>query len=769
MSDNEEKNQWPVSQKEIVYLVLPLLLLAILFPTVVLQDQVFLSEYHDTLLTLNADLTVMSHPYSLWNNQWLTGLPAYADPLGNQYYPLFFPILLLTQDLFIVNFVILVHLYLAFLFFWLLAGVVTKNPEVRLISGLFYIFSGAMLARLPAGHISLLFALAWIPLLYYAFFRIVWDDELTVKNIGLIAVSMALIFFTGAVYYLFYAGLIIGVYFLWYLLKKRLGKGAIIAVFSGFMIGGMILSLKLIPLAVVSGALGRIDVIDPLGDGGSLENNLAAIIFGTPIDKVFGFYESAVLIGIIIVLLVILALIFGKEDRAIPAFFAIVAAFIWADGGNTLLSFIHLLPGLTNFRVAGRVLGALVPILILSAITGFEILRSRMESGEPLVPDPRQKRNIVYGVYILLGVKILELLFLKGITPEAGLSLLLVAAFVALLYYNQGTVKNILLFIGVAFLIDAGVVIRNALPLTMDTGVKVILIIALVIAVVVMFKWDRFRAPVSGNHYACIFLIAGLALVLLGNASYLKTSDPKLGESQALPIIEKIKSFDNRQSQIWVLDNGWGIQHMDFTYWFIKNGMHPVRAYYPYYLNTMINPGYRIGNISYYTPDYFVDTAYLDTGNQTLENVTFTVNNISVYKPDNVLPNAFVVRDSQLVPSKIETFSPDVVTISGNFMAGDIASLKASYYPGWKVNGKDAVRVGNTIGAQIPADTTTITFRFDPADMKIAMIVSGIGIILLIALVVRRRDVEKYLASAGRRPAPPAQKQAGKQAAKKKK
>ena len=762
MSDNEEKQQWPVSQKEIVYLVLPLLLLVILFPTVVQHEQVFLSEYHDTLLTLNADLTVISHPFSLWNNQWLTGLPAYADPLGNQYYPLFFPVLLLTQDLFIVNFIILVHLYLAFLFFWLLAGVVTKNPEVRMISALFYLFSGAMLARLPAGHISLLFALAWIPLLYYAFFRIVWDDELTVKNIGLIAVSMALIFFTGAVYYLFYAGLILGVFFVYYLLKKRLGKGAIIAVFSAFTIGGMILSLKLIPLAVVSGALGRIDVIDPLGDGGSLENNLASIIFGTPIDKVFGFYESAVLTGIIIVLLVILALVFGKEDRAIPAFFAIIAAFIWADGGNTLLSFIHLLPGLTNFRVAGRVLGALVPVLLLSAITGFEILESRMKSGEPLVPDPRQKRNIVYGVYILLGVKILELLFLKGISPEAGLSLLLVGAFVALLYYNQGTMKNILLFFAAAFLIDAAIVIRNAQDLTTDTVVKSVLIIGLVIAVVVMFNRERFRGPVSGNHYTCILLVAGLTLALLGNASYLKTSDPKLGESQALPIIGKITSFDTSQSQIWVLDNGWGIQHMDFTYWFIKNGMHPVRAYYPYYLNSMINPGYRIGNISYYTPDFFVDTAYLDTGNQSLENVTFTVNNISVYKPEHVLPNAFVVRDSQLVPSKIETFSPDMVTITGNFAAGDIASLKASYYPGWKVNGKDAAKIGNMIGAQIPADTTSVTFRFDPADMKIAMIISGIGVILLIALVVRRRDVEKYLASAGRRPAPSAPKQEGK-------
>jgi hypothetical protein len=756
---SEEINKWPVSRKEIVYLLLPLLLLVILFPTVILQDHVFISEYHDTLLTINSDLTVIRHPFSLWNNQWLTGLPAYADPLGNQYYPFFFPILLLTQDMFVVNIVILVHLYLAFLFFWLLSGIMTKNPELRMVSALFYVFSGVLLARLPAGHISLLFALAWIPLLYYAFFRIVWDEDLTVRNIALIAVSLALIFFTGAVYYLFYASLVLGVFFVYYVLKKKIGKGAIIAVFSAFAVGGMILSLKLIPLAVVSSALGRIDVIDPLGDGGSLENNLASLIFGTPIDKVFGFYESTVLIGIIPILLVILALVFGREDRAIPAFFSVIIAFIWADGGNTLLSFVHLLPGLSNFRVAGRVLGALVPVLLLYAITGVGILESRVKSGESLVPDSRQKQNILYGVYILVIVKILEIFFLKGISPEAGLSLLLVAGFIALLYYDRGTPKNILLFFAVAFVVDAVVILGNATGLSQDIAVRVLVILLLVIAAIVVFNRDLFKGSTVSNHYVCIVLVAGLALALLGNAGYLKTSDPELNGSPALAIIEKIKTFDNNQSQIWVLDNGWGIQHMDFTYWFIKNGMHPVRAYYPYYLTTMISPGYRIGNISYYTPDFFIDTAYLDTGNQSLENVTFTVDDIAVYKPDHVLPNAFVVRDNQLVPSTIGTFSPDVVTLTGDFIAGDIASLKASYYPGWKVNGKEASSVGNMISAQVPADTTSITFRFDPFDMKAAMAVSGIGIVLLIALVAKRRDVEHYLAAAGRRPA---QKQDGK-------
>jgi hypothetical protein len=749
---SESVKKWNVSRKEMVYLIVPFLLLLILFPTVVQPGHVLISEYHDSLIIINSGMSVLQNPFGLWNNQWITGLPEYADPLSDHYYPFFFPIFMLTQDMFILNFVLLAHLYIAYLFFYLLSGLMTKNAEIRMISALFYIFSGVLLFRLAAGHVSLIFALAWIPLLYYAFFRIVWDEELTVKNIGILAVSLALIFFTGAVYYLFYSGLVLFVFLAYYVLKKKLSNGAIIAVFSAFILGGMILSIKLIPLSIVSGALGRIDVIDPLGDGGSLENNLASIIFGTPIDQVFGFYESAVLIGIIPVLLVILALVFGKEDRTIPAFFAAVVAFIWADGGNTLLSFIHLMPGLTNFRVAGRVLGALVPILLLLAIAGFEILNTRMKSGEPLIPDIRQKQNIVYAAVILIAVKVIELPFQSNVSLEAGLSVVFIAAFVGLLYFNLATMKNLLLFFTASCLIDAVIIIRNATAFSQETAIKVLVILAIIIAVIAFFNRDRVQVPSLKTNYMCIFLIVGLGIALIGSASHLDTYDPKIDSSPAIAIIEKINTFSNTESQIWVYENGWPIQHMDFTYWFIKNGIHPIRAYYPYFLNPMISPVYTIGNISYYTPDYLIDTAYLENGNQNLENVTFKVNNISVYKPDHVLPNAFVVRNNEMVPSKIEKFSSDEVTISGQFSAGDVALLKSSFYKGWKLDGRDASNVQNMVGAQIPSDTTSVTFRYDPTDMKIAVIISGIGVIILIVLIIKRREVEKYLAGAGKRP-----------------
>ena len=737
--------KWNVSKKEIVYLILPFILLLILFPTVVHSDQVFISDYSDTLLGLNADFSVLKNPFSLWNNQWITGLPVYADPLSDRYYPLFYPLFILTQDTFIVNLVLLIHLYIAYLFFFKLSGLMTKNSELRMISALFYVFSGVLLSRVFAGHVLLTFALAWIPLLYYAFFKIVWDEELIVKYIGIIAISLALIFFTGALYYLFYSCLILAVFFAYYVLKKKLSKGAIIAVFSAFTIGALILSIKSIPVIIVSNAMGRIDIINPLADGGSLENNLASIIFGTPIDQVFGFYESIVLIGIIPVLLAILALIFGREDRTVPAFFAIIVAFIWADGGNTLLSFVHLLPGLTNFRVAGRVLGAVLPMLLLLAIYGFDLLNTRMKSGEPLIPDPRQKRNITFGAGILILVKILELPFQSNISLEAGLSVIFIAVFVGLLYFNRATMRNLLIFLTAACLIDAYIIIRNASVLSQETSVKVLIILALVIAVIAFFNGERLHIPSRKTNYTCIFLIVGLGIALIGNASYLQISDPKLDESPALVIIEKIKEYPSTTPQIWVYEIGWPFKHMDFTYWMIKNHIHPMRAYYPYFLKTTPTLALKIGNTDYFTADYIIDTAYLENGNQNLPNASFKVNNISVYKPDNVLPNAFVVRNEQLIPAKIEKFTPDEVILSGLFLQGDVAVLKTAFYPGWKINSRDASNVGNMVGAQLSLDTSYVTFKFDPLDVKIGATLTGIGIIALLVLIIKRREFEKYL------------------------
>ena len=736
-----------ISVKDVCYLILPLVLLLVVFPSIIQQDQGFISSKYDTLLTVNSELSVANDPLALWNPNWLTGIPEYALSLSEKYYPTFIPSLPFSQDIYLTNWLIIIHLFLAYLFFFKMSGLMTRNPELRMIFSTIYMFSGILLARVDAGHLTIIYALTWIPLMYYAFFKMIWDNDTSVINIIIFSVSFAIIFFTGAVYYLFYSCALLAIFFIYYLLMKKLSSRMIIAVLLSAFIGTLLLAVKLIPVVISSSALGRIDVINPLGDGGSLENNIASFIVGTPIDQVFSSYESLALIGIIPVLLLIIAFVYGREDRTIPAFFAMVFAFIWADGGQTLLSFIHLLPGVVNFRVAGRIFGALLPILLLFSLYGFNLLLTRLKNEDLFEISYQQKKNIIYGICVLLILKLLELPF-QGIgSIEAWISLAIIAIFVALLYCNQATVKNLMVFFSAALVVDAILIYRHFSAINTDIFIKSVIVVVIISAVVILFNRQRIHPHTTKSNVFCGLLMVGILIMAMGNFSYLTVSHPNLDYSPAIPIIEKIKSLPTNESQIWVLETGWPFQHEDFTYWFIKSGIHPIRVYYPNYLLTTLGNAYTIGNTSYYVADYIVDNQYLENGNQNIDNVTFKVQNISIYQPDHVLPNAFVIRKNEVVPVKIEKFSSDEVRISGHFTPGDIAVLKTSYYPGWKVNGQDALNAGNMVAAQVTSETPSITFKFDPNDVKIGYVLTGIGIIILVIIIIKRREIEQYFVS----------------------
>ena len=59
-----------------------------------------------------------------------------------------------------------------------------------------YMFSGVLMSRVFIGHILFVYAMAWIPLLYYFFLKITFKSEETSFNIISFAICETLIFFT---------------------------------------------------------------------------------------------------------------------------------------------------------------------------------------------------------------------------------------------------------------------------------------------------------------------------------------------------------------------------------------------------------------------------------------------------------------------------------------------------------------------------------------------------------------------------------------------
>jgi hypothetical protein len=743
---HEKLNQSMPSSKTLIYLVLPLLFLIIVFPAALQPGHALISDYHDTICLVLPDVFLMQNPFALWNNQWLTGISDIASMNTDRFYPLSFPFFLVSQDIFIVTLILLLHLYIAYLAFFKLGSLLVKSPDLLFLFSTLYMFSGVLISRISIGHIFFVYAMAWIPLVFYFFLKITYGSEPTVKNIIALVLCEAMLVFCSASYYLFFANIILAIFFFYYLLTHQLSRAQLIALFASLGLFSLISAIKLIPNLTGLAFIERIDIINPLADGGSLENNLSSFLFGTPIDTVFGPYETMALIGVIPVLFVIIALVWGDRKITVPSFFALVFSLIWADGGRILVSFIHLLPLVSSFRNAGRIFGAIMPIVLLLSIYGVYLLQQRISSGELLATTREQKRSILFGVGILALIKILELPFMAVPSLEAALAVILVLGFILLLYLDKVTVSTLLCYFSLSLLVSATIILKNFSVLTDPVLLNTLVIGSIILCAILLLNRNIIdRMWVKKQVFVCLLLV-GILLSIAGNISVLKAPDPAFEKSPALQVIEKIQETPGANPQIWVYETGWPIQHMDFTYWFVKSGIHPMRAFYSYVPLYTPPLALQFNGTDYYTADYLVDTAYLENGNQNLPKVTYKVQNISIYKPEHVLSNAFVVRgENSLVPVKVEKYSPDEIIISGSFSKGDTAILKTAFYPGWKINNADAINLINMPATRIQEDTERIVFRYDPVDAKIGMLLSIVGILSLIGLIIKRKEFEKFL------------------------
>ncbi len=276
--------------------------------------------------------------------------------------------------------------------------------------------------------------------------------------------------------------------------------------------------------------------------------------------------------------------------------------------------------------------------------------------------------------------------------------------------------------------------------INLEILIKILLLaIILILFIAIVHKLPFFS--VKGN-IVCVLLVIGFFLGIMTSLTFLAPSPSELENSKSRGVINTIDDIPTGAIQPWVVDTGWPYMHIDFTYWYLRSGIHPINAYYAYYLKNMPEMAYNIGNTYYFTSDWIIDTKYLENGQQNLKQVTFKVDNISVFKPENVLPNAFVIREGSLVKGEMITYSPDIVVLNGSFREGDIAILKSIYYPGWKVNGLNAESVGNMVGIRLIKDVSVIRFSFEPMDYYFGVLLTVSGISVLIFLILFRKKID---------------------------
>jgi len=107
------------------------------------------------------------HEFPFWRETILGGQPFYANPLNKTAYPLQYLALILPPALHI-NLMILLHLAIAGVGMWLLARALGLGAWAAGVSVIAYMLSPRMIAHTGAGHIDIVYALAWLPCLLWA-------------------------------------------------------------------------------------------------------------------------------------------------------------------------------------------------------------------------------------------------------------------------------------------------------------------------------------------------------------------------------------------------------------------------------------------------------------------------------------------------------------------------------------------------------------------------------------------------------------------------
>lgn len=316
------------------------------------------------------------HTFPFWQDTILGGGPFAANPLNKTAYPLQW-LALIFQPAPHINLMILLHLLLAGWGMWRWARILGIDDSAAVFSGLAYAFAPKILAHIGAGHVDLLYALAWWPWLMAGVYRLVHADRLSMRltlQAGLLAalvvlsdVRLSLFALTLA---LAYGGVEIAKLRRWRVAWRSVPVGALLVLLT--------LSVT-IPLLLWQPYMNRASMT--LADAGvfSLEGGQ---FVGLLLPPHSGNPETMIYLGLPVLLLAGIALVSAPRKHAFWWVVLIVAA-LYALGQNGPLwpLLVKVFPFLLWFRVPSR--AWFVVVLAGSLLAGYG-LQSVMRTIERL-------------------------------------------------------------------------------------------------------------------------------------------------------------------------------------------------------------------------------------------------------------------------------------------------------------------------------------------------------------------------------------------------
>nr|MBN1228492.1 hypothetical protein [Anaerolineae bacterium] len=326
--------------------------------------------------------------WPFWNPQKMLGQPFAANPLSKVWYPPQWLVLVLPPT---IHLDILLYTHIA----WMVLGVFLwmkqegLHPFAAVFASLSFSLSTKLTAHLGAGHLDIVYALAWVPWLIRSVTELVsvnGKDKIPVRTgiqTGFAAAMLTLADLRIALYFL----LVIASYGLLKAVQARnMSRGL-------FKIGGLALLVyflltvvQLVPLFTLGPSLTRATITPE--EAGIFSLPIRYLV-GIILPDFGGFHEWMTYLGMPVLVLSVAAFA-DRRQRGISVFWlvALTGSLVWALGTNGPLfdSVVHIVPVISWLRVPSR--AYFVVFLAVTALSayGMDWLIRRSETRAAVLP-----------------------------------------------------------------------------------------------------------------------------------------------------------------------------------------------------------------------------------------------------------------------------------------------------------------------------------------------------------------------------------------------
>jgi hypothetical protein len=729
----------------------------------------------------------------LWNPYIFSGTTFLSNPQTSMFYPINVLFILFPSNL-TFGYVFMLDVFLMGVFTYLFARTIELSKFSSLISAIVFMFSGTVTSRIYAGHLNILDAFVWFPLILL-FYEMAIKERKLVYGI-MAGFALALMFFTGHTQFIAYGLMASVMYFIFRsygIIKKESNSRCIlnlaVILFVSIVVLFSLIAIQLLPTLEFSNyadRAGGISFKDASTFSLTPQYFITFIIpefFGSPINNTYwhhgNLWEICGYAGVLPLILALIGIIYKKNTTYKYIFLGLALfALLFSLGKYTPIFILcyNYIPGFDLFRAPARFLFVYMFSISILAGLGSSFLTENISRKQLEEFSKFTKYLILISIFSII-VLILSY-FAKSFIISFGQSIITENYLIYPQLYQYP----------LSYWYDFTKIVYSTILQS-----SIIFIIFLVASTSILSL--KAKGKINLSHFQYIVILFILLDLFAFGWNFIDTKNPD-DIFKAPEYIKLIKNDDSRYRVLGQLDqtiaskldielvNGYDSSYLRLYQDFLwLSGNQKISNNPNYSLIIDIPDISEIHNLNILC---LLNIKYIITEKEPTTLGFYKVynqNNLSIYEVNETMPRAFIIRNARIIQNKSEMFNvlqdnyfniteeilleqnPGVpIHNSGKFETAKIARytpnridleinmtnpgflvLSEIWYPGWKAydnNQKSEVYKTDYALRSIfvVEGEHHISFIYEPESYSIGKEISGLSLIIFIFCIIIFRN-----------------------------